>query len=652
MPAPTITTMSRKSNDNLQQASGCSCLMAVGIPVAMAIWGIEFDIILPVAIVLVVLALLLFGAYIDSNGKDKKPSQALNTDDIIAAVKPAGDPPAARHADNVIDDDLDIDVDDQPDDHWDIDDYDDSDDGFDETEPDYWYGDRGTGRQRRSGYRVWVDDDEFHDLKVAFRQLMRLLTKMSHDRKLRDVVLGQARDRDTIEGQYGQHDFLVTLRLLLAKDVVYVYRHYGLDTDMDFDSPEGQLLLAVTLLLDGDSDEPTYKEFKQEILHDDAYTDAIRDTHDEMWQVYRDSNVSVTSEEADDFGLILMLALVARDATCIPLMRDALNQLAEVVAQVAGMNEYISLQYKELCLRTEHDKALIADLQNNSGADKKSTDQQEADADATIDDLDRLVGLRQVKTEVAALKHFIEVNKRRQQAGMKTPTISYHCVFTGNPGTGKTTVARIVARIYKQLGILAKGHLVETDRAGLVGEYLGQTAVKTNKIIDSALDGVLFVDEAYSLVSNLKEDYGKEAIATLLKRMEDDRERLVVILAGYDDEMKQFIESNPGLRSRFNRYIHFEDYTPDELMQIFDNQLRTYDYMLEPQAEQMLRQHLRHCVETAGKDFGNARYVRNLFERTIEAQAVRVAAEPETGKAALSLITAQDVACAMAKMVR
>ena len=231
---------------------------------------------------------------------------------------------------------------------------------------------------------------------------------------------------------------------------------------------------------------------------------------------------------------------------------------------------------------------------------------------------------------------------------MKTPTISYHCVFTGNPGTGKTTVARIVAGIYKELGILQKGHLVETDRSGLVAEYVGQTAVKTNKVIDSALDGVLFIDEAYSLIGAGNQDYGKEAIATLVKRMEDDRDRLVVILAGYEDEMQHFINSNPGLRSRFNRYIHFEDYTADELKQIFLGMVQQYEYILQAEGENVLARHFAQCVASRGKDFGNARYVRNLFERSIKAQAVRLSSHDEADKAQLSIITADDITAAIA----
>ena len=259
-------------------------------------------------------------------------------------------------------------------------------------------------------------------------------------------------------------------------------------------------------------------------------------------------------------------------------------------------------------------------------------------------ELNDLIGLAAVKAEVTKLSNFIKIQQERTHKGLKAIPISYHCVFTGNPGTGKTTVARIIASIYKDLGILTKGHLVETDRAGLVGEYVGQTAVKTNKIIDSALDGMLFIDEAYSLVNGDSKDYGAEAIATLLKRMEDDRSRLVVILAGYGDEMKRFIDSNPGLQSRFNRYIHFDDYNADELVQIFEMYVKKHDYVMDQQATEALKHSIAYAVAHKDKNFGNARFVRNLFERTLEQQAMRLASETTLTKEALQLLTAPDIA--------
>lgn len=256
--------------------------------------------------------------------------------------------------------------------------------------------------------------------------------------------------------------------------------------------------------------------------------------------------------------------------------------------------------------------------------------------------LDNLIGLESVKQDVTALTNFIRIQNARSQKGLKASPITYHCVFTGNPGTGKTTVARILANIYKELGVVSKGHLVETDRSGLVGEYVGQTAVKTNKVIDHALGGVLFIDEAYSLLGDEK-DYGREAIATLLKRMEDDRERLVVILAGYTNKMKAFINSNPGLQSRFSRYIEFPDYNADELYQIFLKRLKEFDYTITPEAAVALKAYFGEAVAHKDENFGNARFVRNVFERTLQHQANRLSTEVNLTSEKLAEITKEDL---------
>ena len=259
-----------------------------------------------------------------------------------------------------------------------------------------------------------------------------------------------------------------------------------------------------------------------------------------------------------------------------------------------------------------------------------------------IAELNSLIGLERVKKDVDSLRNLIKIQAMRKQQGLPNTSVSYHCVFSGNPGTGKTTVARIVAGIYKELGILKKGHLVEVDRSKLVGEYVGQTAPKTNKVIDEALDGVLFIDEAYSLVGE-GNDYGAEAIATLLKRMEDDRDRLVVILAGYTNEIKEFIDSNPGLQSRFNRYIQFDDYSTDELTEIFKRNLRKSRYKIKRDAFEELRNQIERAVISRDKNFGNARYVRNLFEKVVQNQANRLARMDAIDNDDLSIITREDI---------
>ena len=260
-------------------------------------------------------------------------------------------------------------------------------------------------------------------------------------------------------------------------------------------------------------------------------------------------------------------------------------------------------------------------------------------------ELDDLIGLGSVKEEVRSLANFVRLQKEREAKGLKTAKVSYHLVFYGSPGTGKTTVARIVGRIYKDLGVLKRGHTVETDRAGLCGQYVGQTGPKTDSVIAKALDGVLFIDEAYSLVpeAGAGNDYGQEAISTILKRMEDYRDRLVVIVAGYKGEMQRFIDSNPGLQSRFNRYIDFPDYSGGELSDIFKMYMKKNQYTMGGDAEAYLRTRFEIIVDKKDRNFGNARFARNVFEKSIQAQANRLANEKNLDKDKLTELTVDDL---------
>lgn len=263
-------------------------------------------------------------------------------------------------------------------------------------------------------------------------------------------------------------------------------------------------------------------------------------------------------------------------------------------------------------------------------------------------ELDGYIGLQTVKEEVHNLINMASVYQLRRQHDLPTTDMSLHLVFTGNPGTGKTMMARMMARIYRSLDILSRGQLVEVDRSGLVAGYVGQTAIKTQKVIEKAMGGVLFIDEAYALNGRSENDFGQEAIDTILKAMEDHRDDLVVIVAGYTDLMDRFIHSNPGLESRFNRFLLFDDYTTDEMVEIFRMQCKKGCYQLTEEARPLIRDYI--AEESADDSFGNARGVRNLFEHVLVAQNNRLATMEKITREDLMTITAADVLRARGKV--
>lgn len=260
------------------------------------------------------------------------------------------------------------------------------------------------------------------------------------------------------------------------------------------------------------------------------------------------------------------------------------------------------------------------------------------------DELNTLIGLSAVKEEVRTLTNLVQINHIRKERGLVVPEISKHLAFTGNPGTGKTTIARLLGKIYHSLGVLSKGQFIEVDRSNLVAGYVGQTAIKTQEVIDKSLGGVLFIDEAYSLnVEDSENDFEKEAVETILKAMEDNRDDFIVIVAGYDKPMEEFINSNPGLKSRFVKYVHFPDYDSKELMDIFKILLNKNQYTLTPSAHILLQKYFVFLVEHKDENFGNGREVRNIFEQIISAQANRIVQSRNITDDDLTTIIEDDV---------
>lgn len=460
--------------------------------------------------------------------------------------------------------------------------------------------------------------------------------------------------------------YFFNLKSMLIKDIMRCYREMGYNSEASALTPQGQAFYIILRYWSDDSEQFTYSynDFFIDMESDILRTNKIKNVNRQI-KIYKDvDNSASTSLGLDDFNTMLSLALYKDEIT--EYFRMLIFRLCQLLTKLDGtitdkektwlkkilrMQELLEEQYtddygnplptqgkKEWIAKAE--EALISIKQVDSEISDAAI--EPVSASDALDELNELIGLAETKKEIASLSNYIQMRQKRDEMGLKSPNVSYHCVFTGNPGTGKTTVARILASIYKDLGILSSGHLVETDRSGLVAEYVGQTAVKTNKIIDEALDGVLFIDEAYSLVQGGKEDYGKEAIATLLKRMEDDRDRLVVILAGYTNEIEEFINSNPGLRSRFNRYIHFADYTADELCDIFCLMMKKNEYIMSDETSELLKKHLTEVVNNKPKDFGNARFVRNLFERAVQNQANRLAKEGNLTREMLKEIKSVD----------
>lgn len=326
------------------------------------------------------------------------------------------------------------------------------------------------------------------------------------------------------------------------------------------------------------------------------------------------------------------------------------EKLAKEFAKARERQEELDRQEKEReeRLRKEEEKLAREQflrvkkrIQERERAEKEA---REARIKELMDELNALVGLREVKEEIQSLINLIKIRQLREQMNMPTMEMSYHMVFMGSPGTGKTTVARLVGKIYKELGILSDGKMIETDRSGLVAGYVGQTAMKVHDIVKEAVGGVLFIDEAYSLVNpDVPNDFGGEAVDTLVKLMEDHRDNLVIIVAGYTDEMKRFLKSNTGLISRFNKFIDFPDYTKQELIEIMEAMAQNAGLDILEETKEKIAQVLEKMTEAEWEDFGNARGIRNLFEKIVTQQANRLVSLPEPTKEDLMRILPEDV---------
>ncbi len=483
--------------------------------------------------------------------------------------------------------------------------------------------------------------ERYHNiLQKTGAALLSLQTKISDDQEL-------------LQSLYAGEETIIKEKIQnwLLYDLIRLARHIVGDNP-DLLSLECFGLILIRLKLENpdkesmlDYDYKVIESVFNDKLHSNAAAKTLSlietESPEESHKEYLPEEIQMQIPDTD-FFLIPVLRVVNH-----PLEEQYTTELNRFSTTIAKADDIVTPEEEEAVKRifeVLQKKVIIQNQQNITEVTiKKDILPSNESLEEALDDLYDLIALNEVKTEVSTLMNFVKVQNMRRETGLKSPQLSYHLVFTGNPGTGKTIVARIIAKLYKHLGVLSSGHFIETDRSGLVANYTGQTATKTSALIDSALNGILFIDEAYSLIGQNMDDFGNEAVSTLLKRMEDDRENLVVIIAGYPEEMHRFLDANPGLRSRFSRYIHFPDYNPEEMMEIFQYNCRKLEYELPEMSLDKLHHIFINAYANKDKHFGNGRFVRNLFEKAIENQANRIASAPNITREMLLTIEEQDL---------
>ena len=408
---------------------------------------------------------------------------------------------------------------------------------------------------------------------------------------------------------------------LIIKDISYVSRKLNVDISYNSNHPEFFYILGFIAYLVGAN------HLIGGLQGNDLDTKIrITDYFDGINEIKIPSGFIIKALEAKsntfltqsykEFVTQIAQGIVAADQN---ITTSEMNAISEIISQISS-NSFGEIAENSASSKTKENATTS---KNNVVAD--DTQSKESIADV-LAELESFTGMEGIKTDVRSLSNLLNIQRQRESQGLSVVKPSLHMVFTGPPGTGKTTVARIMGRVFKALGVLEKGHIIEIDRSGLVAGYVGQTAIKVDEAVQKSIGGILFIDEAYTLSpSDGQDSFGQEAIDTLLKRMEDNRESLVVIVAGYEEEMQRFIESNPGFKSRFNKYISFDDYKPDELIEIFLSIVKKNKYHASDELIQLLYSKFVELYNSRTKSFGNGRVVRNLFEKIVENQSNRLA---------------------------